>query len=110
MRECSPPQKKHVTSHVSHVTCHVSHVLCHISHDNFYLFINLFFSDKVVKFSGGGSVINRAYPVQFLGACHHFLVSATEVPEIVLVISSISEVMSEQKVGFGAFFRLTKGF
>ena len=44
--------------------------------------------------------------------------SATEVPEIVqlafnmelLAISSMSEVRSEHKVGFGAFFRLTKGF
>ena len=52
------------------------------------------------------------------GACHHFLVSATEVPEIVqlvfnmglLAISSMSEVGSQHKVCFGAFLRLTKVF
>ena len=54
----------------------------------------------------------------FIGACHHFLVSTTEVPEIVhlvssmelLAISSKSEVGSEHKVGFGAFLRPTKVF
>ena len=37
---------------MSRVTCHVSRVTCH------------FFSDKVVKLIGGGSVINGAYPAQ----------------------------------------------
>ena len=54
----------------------------------------------------------------FKGACHHFLVSATEVPEIIqlvlnmelLAISSMSEVGSEHKICFGAFLRLTKVF
>ena len=52
------------------------------------------------------------------GACHHFLVSATEVPEIVqlvfnmqlLAISSMSEVGSEHKVCFVAFLIHTKVF
>ena len=48
----------HVTCHVSHVMCHVSRVTCH----NLFFF----FSDKVLKLIGGGSVINGAYPVQFL--------------------------------------------
>ena len=51
----------------------------------------------------------------FKGACHHFHVSAAEVLEILqlvcnmelLVISSMSEVGSEHKVGFGDFLRLT---
>ena len=43
--------------HVSCVMCHVSHVMCQMSH--------FFFSDKVVKLSGGGSVINGAYPSSF---------------------------------------------
>ena len=54
----------------------------------------------------------------FKDACHHFPVSATEVPEIVqlvfnmelLAISSMSEVGSEHKVCFGAFLRHTKAF
>ena len=54
----------------------------------------------------------------FKDARHHFLVSATEVPEIVqlvfnmelLAIYSMSEVGSEHKVCFGAFLRLTKVF
>ena len=44
-----------VTCHVSCVMCHVSHVTCHVSH------VNKKKSDKVVKLSGGGSVINGAY-------------------------------------------------
>ena len=50
----------------------------------------------------------------FQGACHHFLVPATEVPEKVqlvfsmelLTISSMSQVRSEHKVCFGASLRL----
>ena len=63
MRECSPPQTCHmsrVMCHVSRVMCHVSRVTCHMIH--IYIF---FFPDKVVKFIGGGSVINGAYPVYF---------------------------------------------
>ena len=60
------PNVSRVTCHVSHVMCHVSRVTCHVSHVtcNFFSF---FFSDKVVKLIGGGSVINGAYPVQFQG-------------------------------------------
>ena len=64
-----------VTCHVSPVTCHVSHVTCHLSHVKkiFYIFFTkkiiqkkiLKKMDKVVELVGGGSVINRAYPVQF---------------------------------------------
>ena len=46
-----------VTCPVSHVTCHVSCVTCYMSY--------FFFFDKVFKLIGGGSVINRAYPVYF---------------------------------------------
>ena len=75
-------------------------------------------SKKVVELVRGGSVINGAYPVQVKDACHHFLVSATEVPEIVqlvfnmelLAIASMSEVGIEHKVSFGAFVRHTKAF
>ena len=50
----------------------------------------------------------------FKGASHHFLVSATDVPEIVqlvfnmefLAISSMSEVRSEHNVYFGASSRV----
>ena len=52
-----------VMCHVSYVTCHVSHITCHMSHVTIFFF--LFFSDKVVKLIGGGSVINGAYPVLF---------------------------------------------
>ena len=38
-----------VMCQVSHVTCHMWHVMCHL--------------EKVVELVGGGSVINRAYPV-----------------------------------------------
>ena len=44
----------------------------------------------------------------FKGTCQHFLVSATEVPEIVInlelfAISSMCEVRSEHKACFGAY-------
>ena len=42
----TPPNKSHVTCHVSRVTCHVSHVTCymsrvtcHVSHVTFFFFI-----------------------------------------------------------------------
>ena len=41
---------------VSRITCHMSHVTCHVSHVTFFFY-------KVLKLIGGGSVINRAYPV-----------------------------------------------
>ena len=50
--------------HVSCVTCHVSRVTCYMSHVTCQIII-FFFSDKVVKFSGGGSVIKGAYPSSF---------------------------------------------
>ena len=43
---------------MSRVTCHMSHVTCPF-------FFSFFFFDKVVKYIGGGSVINGAYPVYF---------------------------------------------
>ena len=55
----------HDTCHVSHVTCHMSNVICHMS--QFILFYLFLILDTVVKLSGGGSVINGAYPVYFLG-------------------------------------------
>ena len=56
----------HVTCHMSHVTCHMSHVMCHMSQFFLFFFYNIFFLDKMVKLICGGSVINGAYPVQFL--------------------------------------------
>ena len=46
--------------HVSHVMCHVSGVRCQVS------CVNCPFFDKDVELVGGGSVINRAYPVKFM--------------------------------------------
>ena len=54
----------------------------------------------------------------FKGACHNFLVAATEVSEIIqlvfnmelFAISRISDVRSEHKVCFAAFLRLTEVF
>ena len=84
LRECSPPhQVPHVTFHVSHVTCHMSQVRCHVSP---------FFMDKVVELVGRGSVINGAYPFQFLDeyipppqnvltATRHFYLNTTKIAE-----------------------------
>ena len=58
--KCVACHVSHVTCHVSCVTCHVSHVMCHMSHVTCKIF---FYSDKVVRLIGGGSVINEAYPV-----------------------------------------------
>ena len=58
---CTPPNMSHVTCHESCVTCHMSHFIFS------FLF---FFLDKVVKLSGGGSVINGAYPVLFPSYFH----------------------------------------
>ena len=56
----------HDTCHMSramydmwHVTCYVWHVTCYLKP-----IINDFFFYKVVRLVGGGSVINRAYPVK----------------------------------------------
>ena len=61
-----------VMCHVSRFTCHVSCVTRHIPPVKIIFFHNnLFFSilkqkfDKVVELVGGGSVINRVYPVYF---------------------------------------------
>ena len=56
--ECSPPPC--VTYHMSSVTCQVSGVRCHMSD------VMFFSPDKVMELVGGGSVTNRAYPVQFI--------------------------------------------
>ena len=49
--------------HVSHVICHMSRVKCQVS---FVRCIFFFFFYKVSELVGGGFVINRACPVQFL--------------------------------------------
>ena len=72
MREVHPTLC--VTCQVSGVTCHVSPVTCHLSHvvKKKLLFIlkkiykkklSLKKFDKVVELVGGGSVINKADPV-----------------------------------------------
>ena len=73
---CFRCHESFVTCLLSGFTCDVSHVTCHMS--------NLFFPfwlrkkkeknplkkwDKVVEPVGGGSVINRAYHVQFYQQC-----------------------------------------
>ena len=68
MRMFTPPNVSRVMCHVSCVMCHVSCVTCHVSRVTYHVsrfFIIFFFSDKVVKLIGGGSVINGAYPVSF---------------------------------------------
>ena len=45
---------------MSCVIYHMSRVTCYMSHVHFFFFY------KVVKLIGGGSVINEAYPIQFL--------------------------------------------
>ena len=44
----------------------MSGVTCEVSGVTFFIFI---FFDKVVELVGGGSVINEAYPVQFVTKC-----------------------------------------
>ena len=60
--------------HVSRFTCHMSCVMCHLSHVTFFPFffwsLKIFY--KVVELVGGGSVINGAYPVQFLKIQRNF--------------------------------------
>ena len=61
-------QVSRVRYHMSGVTCQMSHVRCQVSgvtcQINIYMYICfVFFWDKVVELVGGGSVINRAYPV-----------------------------------------------
>ena len=55
----------HVRCHVSGAMHHVSHVWCQMS------YVRFFTVDKVVGLDGGGFVINRAYPVQFLNIQLH---------------------------------------
>ena len=76
----TPPNMSLVMCHMSRVMCHVSCVMCHVSrvtchmskkklYFNFLIFFLLLFLkklDKVVELVGGGSVINGAYPVQFM--------------------------------------------
>ena len=70
LREWSP----HTICHISCVPCHMSHVTCRVSPvtclkkniKNPKHFIVQKKLDKVVELVGRGSVINRAYPVQFL--------------------------------------------
>ena len=80
LREFSSHSMCHVSCvmcHMSHVPCHLSPVMCHVScvtfHMSnyfFYLKKKMFFClkkmDKVVELVSGGSIINGAYPVQFL--------------------------------------------
>ena len=47
------------------VMCHMSCVTCPLSHEFFFLHF-LYKLDIMVGLVGGGSVINGAYPVQFL--------------------------------------------
>ena len=47
--------------HMSRVTCHMSSITCHVS-----LNLNLFFQEQMVELVGGGSVVNRVYPVWFI--------------------------------------------
>ena len=58
-RTFTPNLVSHVMCHVSHVTCHVSCVTSHVSL-SFIIFLN-----NLMELVGGGSVINRAYTVQF---------------------------------------------
>ena len=59
------------THHVVHVTCHLSCVTCHVLRVTFHVSgvgcHHLFFFSfyKVFERVGGGSVINRAYPIAF---------------------------------------------
>ena len=58
----TPNLMSYVTCKVSHAMCHVSHVTCHGQLVPFFLL--LFY--KVVDLIGGGSVINGAFPIQFI--------------------------------------------
>ena len=94
--------------------------------DDFFCFLNFFgfwvflIHPTVVSVLLSASVERCfvSHMRDFYGACHHFLVSATEVPEIVhlvfnmelLAISSMCAIGSEHTVCFGAFLRLTKDF
>ena len=53
----------HVACHMLHVTCHMSRVMCHVSHVTCHKSHIFFF--KGTKLIDGGSVINRAYPIDF---------------------------------------------
>ena len=91
-----------VTSCVTpHVTCHVSHVTCH---NYFYLYFFIFFSDKAVKLLGGGSVINRAYPVQFHSIVHlSAYMSLSGYPHSFLKQHDMQDFQREKKYGLISF-------
>ena len=101
----TPPNVSHVICHVSCVTCHMSHVTCHFF---FFFFFFLFFSEKLVKFIGGGSVINGAYPVQFqyTSKLAHLLTQAVYTPNQSGV--KISEFFSG-KSRLATLFQVIKG-
>ena len=54
-----------VTCHVPNVMCHLSRVTCQMS-KKLHFFYPEKKLDKAVELVGGGSVINGAYPVQFV--------------------------------------------
>ena len=58
-----------VMCHMSRVTCHMSRVTCHVSHVTIFFF--KFY--KMVQLISGGSIINEAYPVQFLNKLYSIL-------------------------------------
>ena len=70
---------------------------------------------RFINFLGMFEAKTREY---FQGVCDHFLVPATEVPEMeqlvfgkeLLTINSLSEALSEHRVCFGASLRLTNRF
>ena len=95
----------HVPCHLSRVKCHVSHVTCCVSHVTIYIY--LFF--KVVKLVGGGSVINRAYPIQFYrllkNPCNIFKVNCnqhrtfhSDITMVSFIASRIIRKMTEREV------------
>ena len=75
MREGSPPH-----------TCHVSHVTCHMCHN-------------ILNLVGGGSVINGAYPIYFVGinfmriyvssTSEEWLASLTYILQSLLILSPV---------------------
>ena len=80
----------HVTCHVSCVMCHVSHVTCHMSHVKCNK-SHFFFSDKLVKLVGGGSVINGA----ILSCLHMFQ------PQIIIVLPEWAILVREGRKEVG---------
>ena len=83
-----------VISHVSHVTCHVSGVRC-----NFFFY-------KVLKLVGGGSFINKAYPVWFCNWSPFFY----QVYKLVQQVSQYTLINLEKKAGFVLSWRVLLTF